>query len=177
MQNWQFRRSSTATSKRRRLICVSSPTKANDTALKRQFPSGDVLAAAISGSKGRSSGTSDIAILSVCKPTWPRSGKVQKNCFSLAYFFYKPRENSKTSLVTVVHAVSILNNSSRSLSLLILNSNQGKWEHVEGVATVGRAQNVVSPQYVLLAKGTFHFTIYNVTFGKSKVADVDIFGS
>ena len=109
MQNSQFRRSSTATSKRRRLICVSSPTKANDTALKRQFPSGDVLAAAISGSKGRSSGTSDIAILSVGKPTWPRSGKVQKNCFSLAYFFYKPRENSKTSLVTVVHAVSILN--------------------------------------------------------------------
>ena len=43
--------------------------------------------------------------------------------------------------------------------------------------TVGKVRNVVSPQYALLAKGTFHFTIYNVTFGKSKVADVDIFGS
>ena len=40
--------------------------------------------------------------------------------------------------------------------------------HVEGVATVGKVWNVVSPQYALLAKGTFHFTIYNVTFGKSK---------
>ena len=29
---------------------VSSPTKANDTGLKRQFPSGNVLVAAISGS-------------------------------------------------------------------------------------------------------------------------------
>ena len=28
-----------------------------------------------------------------------------------------------------------------------------------------------------VAKGTFHFTIYNVTFGKSKMADVDMFGS
>ena len=31
--------------------------------------------------------------------------------------------------------------------------------------------------YASLAKGTFHFTIYNVTFGKSKMADVDMFGS
>ena len=31
---------------------------------------------------------------------------------------------------------------------------------------------VASPQYALLAKGTFHFTIYNVIFGKSKMADV-----
>ena len=48
---------------------------------------------------------------------------------------------------------------------------------MEGVATVGKVGNVVSQQYALLAKGTFHFTIYNVTFGKSNVADVDIFGS
>ena len=48
---------------------------------------------------------------------------------------------------------------------------------MEGVATVGKVWSVVSPQYVLLAKGTFHFTIYNVTFGKSKMADVDMFGS
>ena len=26
-------------------------------------------------------------------------------------------------------------------------------------------------------KRTFHFTIYNETFGKSKMADVDMFGS
>ena len=48
---------------------------------------------------------------------------------------------------------------------------------MEGLATVGKVRNVVSPQYVLLPKGTFHFTIYNVTFGKSKMADVDMFGS
>ena len=47
---------------------------------------------------------------------------------------------------------------------------------MEGVATVGKVQNVVSPQYALLGKGTFHFTIYSVTFGKSKMADVDMFG-
>ena len=29
----------------------------------------------------------------------------------------------------------------------------------------------------LPAKGTFHFTIYNVIFGKSQMADVDMFGS
>ena len=29
-------------------------------------------------------------------------------------------------------------------------------------------RNVVSPQYALLAKGTFHFTIYNVTFGNPR---------
>ena len=48
---------------------------------------------------------------------------------------------------------------------------------MEGVATVRKVRNVVSPQYALLAKGTFHFTIYNVTFGKSKMADVDMFSS
>ena len=47
----------------------------------------------------------------------------------------------------------------------------------EGVATVGKVRNVVSPQYALLAKGTFHFTIYSLTFGKSKMADVDMFAS
>ena len=45
---------------------------------------------------------------------------------------------------------------------------------MEGVATVGKVRNAVSLQYVLLAKGTFHFTIYNVTFGKSKMVDVDM---
>ena len=42
---------------------------------------------------------------------------------------------------------------------------------------VRKVRNVVSPQYALLAKGTFHFTIYNLTlnFGKSKMADVDMF--
>ena len=64
-------------------------TKANDIALKRQFPSGDVRVAAISGSRGRSSGTSDIAILSVGKPTWPRSGKVLKTAFHQHIFFPK----------------------------------------------------------------------------------------
>ena len=48
---------------------------------------------------------------------------------------------------------------------------------MEGLATVGKVRNVVSLQYALLPKGTFHFTIYNVTFGKSKMADVDMFGS
>ena len=48
---------------------------------------------------------------------------------------------------------------------------------MEGVATVGEVRNVVSPQYVLSAKGTFRFTIYNGTFGKSKMADVDMFRS
>ena len=33
--------------------------------------------------------------------------------------------------------------------------------------------NVVSPQYAFLAKGIFQFTIYNVTFEKSKMADVE----
>ena len=42
---------------------------------------------------------------------------------------------------------------------------------MEGVATVEKVRNVVSPQYALLAKGTFQFTIYNVTFGKSNMAD------
>ena len=48
---------------------------------------------------------------------------------------------------------------------------------MEGVATVGKVRNVVSPQYALSAKGTFPFTIYIVTFGKSKMADVDMLGS
>ena len=44
--------------------------------------------------------------------------------------------------------------------------------------TVGKVWNVVSTQYALLAKGTFHFTIYNYAmFGKSKMADVDMFSS
>ena len=43
-----------------------------------------------------------------------------------------------------------------------------------GVITVGKVRNVVSPQNALLPKGTFPFTVYNVTFGKSKMADVDI---
>ena len=38
-----------------------------------------------------------------------------------------------------------------------------------------KVRNVVSPQYALLSKWTFHFTLYNVTFGKSKMADVDMF--
>ena len=36
---------------------------------------------------------------------------------------------------------------------------------------------VVSPQYTFLAKGTFQSTINNATFGKSKMADVDMFTS
>ena len=48
---------------------------------------------------------------------------------------------------------------------------------MEGVATVGKVRNVVSPQYALLAKGIFHFTIYDVKCGKSKMVDVDMFGS
>ena len=43
--------------------------------------------------------------------------------------------------------------------------------------TVGKVRNVVSPQYAWLAKGTFHFTIYNAMFGKFKMADVDMFAS
>ena len=38
---------------------------------------------------------------------------------------------------------------------------------MERVATVGKVWNVVSPQYALLAKGTFHFTIVGkFSFGK-----------
>ena len=48
---------------------------------------------------------------------------------------------------------------------------------MEGVATVEKVRSVASPQYALLAEGAFHFTIYNVTFRKSKVADVDMFSS
>ena len=48
---------------------------------------------------------------------------------------------------------------------------------MEGVTTVGKVRNVVSPQYALLSEGSFHFTIHNVTFGKSKMADVDMFAS
>ena len=43
--------------------------------------------------------------------------------------------------------------------------------------TVRKVRGVVSPQYALLAKGTFHFALYNATFGKSKMADVDMFAS
>ena len=42
---------------------------------------------------------------------------------------------------------------------------------------VGKVRNVVSPQCALLAKGTFNFTTYNRTFGRSKMADVDMLGS
>ena len=47
---------------------------------------------------------------------------------------------------------------------------------MEGVITVGKVRNVVSPQYALLVKGTFHFAIYNATFGKSKMENVDMLG-
>ena len=40
---------------------------------------------------------------------------------------------------------------------------------------IRNVRNVVSPQYAFLAKGIFQSTIYNVTFGKSKTADVDMF--
>ena len=46
---------------------------------------------------------------------------------------------------------------------------------MEGVALVGKVQNVETQQYMLLAKWTFHFTIYNKLFGKSKMANVDMF--
>ena len=34
---------------------------------------------------------------------------------------------------------------------------------------IGKVRNVVSPQYAFLVNGTFHSTIYNVTFGESKM--------
>ena len=42
---------------------------------------------------------------------------------------------------------------------------------------IGKAWNVVGPQYTFLAKGIFQSTIHNVTFGKSTMADVDMFTS
>ena len=61
IQNSQLKMSSTAASKRKRLICVSLPTKAKETAMKRQFPSAEIIVGAISCRKGISSGTREIA--------------------------------------------------------------------------------------------------------------------
>ena len=108
----------------KRLICVSLPTKANKTALKRQFPSAEVIVAAISCHKGISSGTRDIVNLSFGNPTWPRSGKVRKNFFLSAYVSSTAHATSKTSSsVPVVRAANIRNKFSRSSSMLVLNLN------------------------------------------------------
>ena len=100
-----FKMSSTATSKRKTHFRLMTPTKTNETTLKRQLPSAEVIVAAISCRKGISSSTRDIANLSFGNPTWPWRGKVQKNFFLSAYVSSTTRANSKTSSpVPVVRA-------------------------------------------------------------------------
>ena len=93
-------------------------------------------------------------------------------------FFHDPCEFQNLILGPGCTRTNILNKFSRSSSTLILNLNHFHYESPSnGIRHLGFSEvscgHVLSPQYVLLAKGTFECTIYNVASKLSKMADVD----